>query len=76
MGNLISIFCPKESVYVALFDYEKVQTNQLTIQKGDQFKVLDAVCVDWLRVRSLSNSQEGLVPAHYLADENTLEAEE
>lgn len=72
MGSFFS----KVINHVAIFDYEAVQSTQLSVQKGDVVRIIDTVNDDWSQVLHLKNKQKGLVPTNFLAKQNSLEAEE
>lgn len=72
----MGLFFSKVINHVAIFDYEAVQSTQLSVQKGDLVRIIDTVNDDWSQVLHLKNKQKGLVPTNFLAVQNSLEAEE
>jgi len=59
----------KQTVYnvgtaVAKYEYAAIESNQLSMVAGEQFKILDD-SHKWFRVRN-SVGEEGLVPSNYL----------
>ena len=70
---------PKSDVrlFVALFDYDARTSEDLTFKKGDYLEVKpENTAYDWWQAKSRSSQQEGYIPSNYVAEVNTLEAEE
>ena len=70
---------PKSDVklFVALFDYDARTSEDLTFKKGDYLEVKpENTAYDWWQAKSRSTQQEGYFPSNYVAEVNTLEAEE
>ena len=70
---------PKSDVrlFVALFDYDARTSEDLTFKKGDYLEVKpENTAYDWCQAKSRSSQQEGYIPSNYVAEVNTLEAEE
>ena len=64
-------------VFVALCDYDTRTSEDLTFKKGDYLEVMVENSVsDWCRGKSQSTQEEGYFPGNYVAEANTLEAEE
>ena len=65
--------CP---LYVAKYDYSSEGDKCLSFKKGDLFYVFNAVEGDWWFARAKDSNQEGYIPNNYVAQADTLEAEE
>lgn len=64
-------------VYVAKYDYEPFEDNQLQLKKGDQLFITDANLKEgWLLACSKDTGKVGYIPIIYVAKLNSLEAEE
>ena len=65
-------------VFVALFDYDARTSEDLTFKKGDYLEVEEAenTAYDWWQGKLQSTQEEGYFPGNYVAEANSLEAEE
>lgn len=56
-------------LYVALYDYNAVTTEELSFKAGDQLKILDFTHESWWKARALvaRGKSEGYIPANYVA---------
>jgi hypothetical protein len=61
---------------IALFDYEAIIINQISLGKGDRLIFQNAVNPDWTSVYNIKTEQQGEVPSSYIAKEGALEAED
>ena len=50
------------SVYIALADYQAVESDELSFSKGEELEITDTSS-DWWKGRSLLSGSEGLVPS-------------
>ncbi|NWU77751.1 HCK kinase, partial [Onychorhynchus coronatus] len=64
-----------DSVVLALYDYEAMNTGDLSFQKGERLKVLEESGA-WWQARSLVTGREGFIPSNYVARADSLETEE
>ena len=78
-NNQVEPSSPKSDVrlYVALYDYDARTSEDLTFEKGDYLEVKpENTAYDWWQGKSQTTQQEGYFPGNYVAEANTLEAEE
>lgn len=61
--------------YIALFDFEPREANDLGFRKGDVLTIYDD-SDDWWYAKNDANSEEGYVPCNYIQPINSLRAEE
>ncbi|CAH8863879.1 unnamed protein product [Trichobilharzia szidati] len=66
--------CKAEYYHVAIFDYEAHTAEEVSARKGDQLRVLDFSDSDWWLVEH--SGQVGYIPSSYLAQANSVEAED
>ncbi|KAK1337377.1 LOW QUALITY PROTEIN: hypothetical protein QTO34_002003 [Cnephaeus nilssonii] len=65
----------KDTIVIALYDYEAIHHEDLSFQKGDQMVVLEE-SGEWWKARSLATQKEGYIPSNYVARVDSLETEE
>ena len=58
------------------YDFISEDDKYLSYKKGDLMYMLNMVEGDWWFARSKQTGQEGYVPYNYVAEFNTLDAEE
>ena len=63
-------------VYVCTHDYESRTDDDLRLKKGDLLHVLDTDDDGWWLARSITSGKSGYIPSNYVAERNSLEAEE
>lgn len=64
-------------VYVALYDYDARTEEDLSFKKGEVLEVYpEDLRNDWWRARSRDTGGEGFIPSNYVAEVQTLDAEE
>ena len=63
-------------VYVCTHDYESRTDDDLGLKKGDLLHVLDTDDDGWWLARSITSGKSGYIPSNYVAERNSLEAEE
>lgn len=64
-------------LYVALYDYDARTEEDLSFKKGDVLEVNpEDLGNDWWKARSRETGEEGFVPSNYVAELQTLGAEE
>ncbi|CAH8603204.1 unnamed protein product [Schistosoma bovis] len=63
-----------EYYHVAIFDYEAHTSEEVSARKGDQLRVLDLSDSEWWLVEH--SGQVGYIPSSYLAQANSVEAED
>ena len=61
-----SIDPPKGPVYVAMYDCEARESNELSIKKGEKLEIKKERTDGWCLARSLVTNQEGLVPFNFI----------
>ena len=64
------------SLYRGKYDFYSEDDNYLSFKKEDLMYMLNMVEEDWWFARSKQTGQEGYVPSNYVAEFNTLDAEE
>lgn len=62
--------------FIALFDYEKSSSNDITILKGDKLVVTDTSNQDWYYAANLRTEESGYVPTNYISVIEGLEIKE
>ncbi|EQB77238.1 cytoplasmic FMR1-interacting protein 2 [Camelus ferus] len=75
--NRRSLREPEETVVIALYDYETNDPQELTLQRDEEYYLLDSSEIHWWRVQD-RNGHEGYVPSSYLVEKspNNLETYE
>ena len=64
-------------LYIALYDYDARTEEDLSFVKGELLEVNPAdLRNDWWRAWSRNNGGEGFIPSNYVAEMQTLDAEE
>ncbi|XP_063003527.1 tyrosine-protein kinase HCK [Elgaria multicarinata webbii] len=66
---------PEDFIVLALYDYEAINKEDLSFQKGEHLKVLED-SGEWWRAKALTTGEEGYIPSNYVAKVNSLETEE
>ena len=64
------------SLFVGKYDYNPRTDDDLGFEKGDLLYIINTDDEDWWFARSELTGQEGYIPTSYVAEFNTLEAEE
>ena len=67
---------PKFPLFVGKYDYSSRTDDDLSFKKGDLLYILNTDEGDWWFARSKDTGQEGYIPSTYVAEYNTLDAEE
>ena len=70
---------PEESTYplfVGKYDYLSRTDGDLSFNKGDLLYIVNADEEDWWFAISKDTGQEGYIPSNYVAEYNSLDAEE
>ena len=70
---------PEDSTYplfVGKYDYLSRTNDDLSFNKGDLLYIVNADEEDWWFAISKETGQEGYIPNNYVAEYNTLDAEE
>ena len=67
---------PAYPLFVTLFDYDARAEDDLSFAKGEQLEILNNKDGDWWLARSLVTGSEGYIPSNYVAEQQTVEAEE
>ena len=62
-------------IFVAKYDYESRTDDDLGFKKGDLMYIINTEH-DWWFARSKENGKEGYIPRNYIAEYNSLYAEE
>ena len=57
---------PKPTV-TAKYDYTATQSDELTINVGEKFEVLDKTDPGWWKVKSVTSGKTGIIPSNYIA---------
>ena len=63
-------------LYVAKYDYDAGTDDDLSLRKGDYIFVISTEEGDWWYARNKETEKEGYVPSNYIAECQSLEAEE
>ena len=66
----------KAPLFVGKYDYSPRTDGDLSVKKGDLLYIMDAGDDDWWFARSKDTGEAGYIPSNYVAEYNTLEAEE
>ena len=61
---------------IALFDYDKKISEDLSFRKGECLEILNNQDGDWWLARSLYTGREGYIPSNYVTENSTIQAEE
>lgn len=69
-------YVPRGPVFIALFDYERRTNEDLSFAKGELLEIMNSMDGDWWQARSLETMKEGYIPSNYVAQHQTIEAEE
>ena len=72
----LSLKEPKYPLVVGKYDYSSRTDDDLSFKKGDLLCIINADDGDWWYARSKTTGQEGYIPNNYVAEHNTLDAEE
>ena len=67
---------PTHPLFVAKYDYKSQTDKEMSFNKGDELYIINDDDEDWWFARAKSSGQEGCVPSSYVAESNSLEAEE
>ena len=54
--------------FIALFNYDKTTSEELSFQKGECLEILNNQEGDWWLARSLDTGLEGYIPSNYVAE--------
>ena len=65
----------KNTLYVGKYDYHARKTNELSFKKGDVMYTTRSDG-DWWYAQLCDSGQEGYVPSNFIAEFNSLNAEE
>ena len=63
-------------LFVAKYGYTSRTDDDLGFKKGDSLYILDMDDRDWWFAKAKHTGQEGYIPSNYVAEFNSLEAEE
>ena len=63
-------------LFVGKYDYISRADDDLDFNKGDLMHIINADEDDWWYARSKDTGLEGYIPSNYVAEYNTLDAEE
>ena len=63
-------------LFVAKFDYASRTDDDLGFKKGDSLYIINTDDDDWWFAKAKHSNQEGYIPSNYVAEFNSLEAEE
>ena len=66
---------PNFPLFVGKYDYTARTYEDLSFKKGDLLYIISDEA-DWWFARSKDTGQEGYIPSNYVAEYNTLDAEE
>ena len=67
---------PDYPVYVAKYDYDCRSDDDLGFRKGDLLYIISTEEGDWWFAQHKDTGQKGFIPSNYVAENQTLEAEE
>ena len=56
----------KDTLCVALYNYDKKRDDELQLYKGQRILILEESEDDWWRGRSIENGQDGWFPSNYV----------
>ena len=62
--------------YIALFNYEKVTNDDMSLRKNDLLKVFDKSHPEWWQAKNLRTQQTGFVPYNYIITVDDLQIKE
>ena len=64
-------------LYIALYDYDARTEEDLSFEKGEILEVYpETLRNDWWKARSRDTGVEGFIPSNYVAEVQSLDAEE
>ena len=61
-----SIDPPKGPVYVAMYDCEAGESDELSFKEGEKLEIMEEHTDEWWLARSLDTDQEGFVPFNHI----------
>lgn len=67
---------PNCAMYIAKYDYECRTDDDLTFQKGDLLYIISTEEGDWWYAQHKDTGEKGYIPSNYVAEHDSLEAEE
>ena len=70
-----TVASPQKVMHVGKFDYQAEYDDQLSFAKGDIMSI-ESKDGDWWYAHLMDSDQEGFIPSNYVAEHNSLEAEE
>ena len=67
---------PDHPLYVAKYDYDCRSDDDFSFKKGDLLYIISTEEGDWWFAQHKDTGQKGFIPSNYVAENQTLEAEE
>ena len=67
---------PKGPIYVAKFDYDRQENDELSFKEGEKLEIIKESAGAWSMAKSLATGHEGLVPSNFFAKEEDDELSE
>ena len=67
---------PNFPVYVAKYDYDSRTDDDLSFERGNFMYIISTEDNDWWYAQLKDTGTEGYIPSNYVAELNTLEAQE
>ncbi|XP_048033797.1 tyrosine-protein kinase Tec [Megalobrama amblycephala] len=61
---------PQEEVVIALYDFEGLETHDLTLKKGEEYVILEKCDVNWYKARN-KHGEEGYIPSNYVTEKES-----
>ncbi|ROL01521.1 Tyrosine-protein kinase Tec [Anabarilius grahami] len=61
---------PQEEVVIALYDFEGLETHDLTLKKGEEYVILEKCDVNWYKARD-KHGEEGYIPSNYVTEKES-----
>ena len=63
-------------IFVGKYDFDSRTDDDLSFKRGDQMYITSTDAGDWWFARLKDNGREGYIPSNYVAEINSLDAEE
>ena len=67
---------PTHPLFVAKYNYKSQTHKDMSFKKGDKLFIINNDDKDWWFARAKGSGQEGYVPSSYVAEVESLDAEE
>lgn len=73
MWNLTTKNKKKETIFVAVFDYEARTDDDLVLRAGDELIILDDIEFDWWKAKNKKSRKQKFIPSNFVVKLESLE---